>query len=73
METALGLKALGAGIAFGLAALSTGFAQSKIGSAAVGAISEKREVAGLVIGLLVIPELLVIFGFVIAILIMGAK
>ena len=66
-----GLKALGAGLAFGLAAISTGWAQSKIGSAAVGAITEKREIAGLVIGLLVIPELLVIFGFVVAILVKG--
>lgn len=68
----LGLKALGAGLAFGLAAIATGLAQSKIGSAAVGAITEKRDIAGLVIGLLVIPELLVIFGFVIAILIINA-
>lgn len=71
MDLTEGLKALGAGLAFGMAALSTGIAQSKIGSAAVGAITEKREVAGLVIGLLVIPELLVIFGFVVAILIKG--
>lgn len=69
----VGLKAIGAGVAFGFAAFSTGYAQSKIGSAAVGAIAEKREVAGLVIGLLVIPELVVIFGLVIAIMILGAK
>lgn len=73
MDIAVGLKALAAGLGFGLAAFATGLAQSKIGSAAVGAITEKREVAGLVIGLLVIPELLVIFGFVIAILILAAK
>ena len=66
-----GLKALGAALAFGLAAFSTGLAQARIGSAAVGAIAEKREVAGLVIGLLVIPELIVIFGFVISIIIVG--
>ena len=69
---AVGMKALAAAMAFGIAAVSTGFAQARIGSAAVGAIAEKREVAGLVIGLLVIPELIVIFGFVVSILVMNA-
>ncbi len=69
----IGVKALAAALAFGIAASSTAFAQAKIGSAAVGAIAEKREVAGLVIGLLVIPELIVIFGFVVSILVLGAK
>ena len=62
--------ALGAGIAIGLSALATGWAQARIGSAAVGAILEKPESLGTVIILLVIPETLVIFGFTIAILIL---
>ena len=62
--------ALGAGLAIGLSALATGWAQARIGAAAVGAILEKPESLGTVIILLVIPETLVIFGFTIAILIL---
>ncbi|HEY4686862.1 MAG TPA: hypothetical protein VIH20_01460 [Candidatus Subteraquimicrobiales bacterium] len=57
---------LGAGLAIGLAALGTGLAQSRIGSAGAGAIVEKPELAGLMIVLLAIPETVVILGFVIA-------
>ncbi|HLN79503.1 MAG: hypothetical protein WAV26_09110 [Candidatus Deferrimicrobium sp.] len=65
-----GLIALGAGLAIGLAALATGWAQARIGAAAVGALLEKPESLGTMIILLVIPETLVIFGFTIAILIL---
>lgn len=64
------MKALGAAIALGLGAFSTGFAQARIGSAAVGAITEKREIFGLVITLMALPELIVILAFVIALMIM---
>jgi len=70
--TELGLIAIGAGLAFGLGALATAFAQAKIGAAAIGAILEKPESFGTVLILLVIPETLVIFGFTIAILILFA-
>ena len=66
----IGLIAIGAGVAIGLAALGTGLAQARIGAAAVGAILEKPESLGTVLILLVIPETLVIFGFTVAILIM---
>ncbi|HEY7585731.1 MAG: ATPase [Deltaproteobacteria bacterium] len=66
----IGLIALGAGLAIGLCALATAWAQARIGAAAVGAILEKPESLGTVIILLVIPETLVIFGFTIAILIL---
>ena len=66
----VGLIALGAGLAIGLSALATAWAQARIGSAADGAILEKPESLGTVIILLVIPETLVIFGFTIAILIL---
>ncbi len=65
----VGLIAIGAGLAIGLAALGTGIAQAKIGAAAIGAILEKPESFVTVLILLVIPETLVIFGFTIAILI----
>lgn len=66
----IGLIAIGAGLAIGLAALGTALAQAKIGAAAVGAILEKPESLGTVLILLVIPETLVIFGFTVAILIL---
>ena len=65
-----GLIALAAGLAIGLSALATAWAQARIGAAAVGAILEKPESLGTVIILLVIPETLVIFGFTVAILIL---
>lgn len=66
----IGLIAIGAGLAIGLAALATALAQARIGAAGVGAILEKPESFGIVIILLVIPETIVIFGFTIAILIL---
>ena len=61
---------LGAGIAFGLGALGTGIAQSKIGAAGAGTIAEKPETFGLMIIIVAIPETLVILGFVVAAMIM---
>ena len=62
----LGLIAIGAAIAIGLAAIATGLAQARIGSAAVGAIAEKPELTGRAILLVAIPETLVILGFAVA-------
>ena len=64
MET--GLIAIGAGFAVGLAALATGYAQARIGAAAMGLIAEKPELAGRAILLVAIPETLVILGFAVA-------
>lgn len=61
---------IGAGIAFGLGALGTGIAQSKIGAAGAGTIAEKPETFGLMIILVAIPETLVILGFVVSTMIM---
>lgn len=62
----IGLIALGAGLAVGLAALATGLAQARIGAAAMGLIAEKPELAGRAILLVAIPETLVILGFAVA-------
>lgn len=62
----IGLIALGAGLAIGLAALATGFAQARIGAAAMGALAERPELAGRAILLVAIPETLVILGFAVA-------
>ena len=66
-----GLVAIGAGLAIGLTALGAGIAEKEIGAAAVGAMAEKEEVFGKGLILTVIPETLVIFGLVVAILIMN--
>ena len=66
----LGLIAIGAGLAVGLSALGTGYAQSRIGAAGIGAIAEKPELTGRVILLLAIPETLVILGFAVAAMVM---
>jgi V/A-type H+/Na+-transporting ATPase subunit K len=61
-----GLIAIGAGLAVGLSALATGYAQARIGAAAMGLIAEKPELAGRAILLVAIPETLVILGFAVA-------
>jgi V/A-type H+-transporting ATPase subunit K len=65
-----GLLAVGAGLAVGLAAIGAGIAQARIGSAGIGAMSEKPELTGRVLLLVAIPETLVIIGFVVAAMIM---
>jgi V/A-type H+-transporting ATPase subunit K len=61
-----GLLGIGAGIAVGLAAIGTGYAQARIGSAGIGAMTEKPEMIGRVILMVAIPETLVILGFAVA-------
>jgi len=63
-------KAIGAALAVGLSAIGTAWAQGKIGASAIAAILEKRELTGIMIVLVAIPETMVILGFVVAILIM---
>ncbi len=64
------LASIGAGLAILGGAVGTGIAQSAIGSAGLGLIAEKPEEMGKVLLFLVLPETLLIFGFVISILIM---
>lgn len=65
-----GMKALGAALAIGISALAAAIAEKDIGAAAVGAMAEKEElfVKGLI--MTVLPETIVLFGFVIAYLIL---
>jgi V/A-type H+-transporting ATPase subunit K len=65
-----GLVAIGAGLAVGLAGIGSGVAEKDIGAAAVGAIAEDRTFFGQGLIFTVIPETIVIFGLVIAILLM---
>ncbi|MFN8472551.1 MAG: ATPase [Anaerolineae bacterium] len=62
----VGLIAIGAALAVGLAALATAFAQARIGSAAMGALAEKRDLFGPSLILVAIPETMVILGFAVA-------
>lgn len=62
----LGLIAIGAGLAVGLAGIGTGYAQGRIGSASAGAIAEKPELTGTMILLVAIPETVLILGFAVA-------
>ena len=68
VDTALGFIAIGAGLAVGLAGIGTGMAQKDIGAAAVGAITEDPKMLGKALMFMVLPETIVIFGLVIAIL-----
>ena len=69
--TEVGLIAIGASLALGVSAIAAAWAESNIGTAAIGAISEKESLFGKALILTVIPETIVIFGMVIAILILG--
>ena len=67
----IGLVALAAGLTMAGAAIGTGLAESAIGAAAVGAMVEKEELFGKALILTVIPETIIIFGLVVAILVLG--
>ncbi|MBO4357959.1 MAG: ATPase [Candidatus Methanomethylophilaceae archaeon] len=67
-DEAVGFIAIGAGLAVGLAGMGTGLAQKDIGAAAVGAITEDPKMLGKALMFMVLPETIVIFGLVIAIL-----
>ena len=64
-------KALAAGMAMGFSALGAGYAQAKIGSAGAGTLAERPEVSIWIITLQALPEVIVLLGFVSAILISG--
>ena len=67
-EVGSGLVAIGAGLAVGLAGIGSGIAEASIGAAAVGAMAEDEKLFGKGLILTVIPETIVIFGLVVAIL-----
>ena len=71
LTTAGGLLGIGAGLALGLGAIGTGLAQQQIIPAVMGAITEDPKMLGKGIFLILLPETLVIFGFAIAMLLMG--
>ncbi len=67
----LAWKAIAAALAVGITGFCTSYAQARIGAAGAGAIAEKPEVAGMVLALEALPELIVVLGFVVAAMITG--
>ncbi len=63
IDTQTGI-AIGAGIAIGSTAIATAWAQKSIGSAAMGVMAERPESSGKTLLFLVIPETIIILGFV---------
>lgn len=64
------LAAIGAGIAMLGGAFATAIAQSAIGSAGLGLVAEKPDEYGRALLFLVLPETILVFSFVVAILIL---
>lgn len=57
--------------AFGLGALAAGYAIAHVGSAAMGAVAEKPEIASQALIFIALAEGLVVFGFITALMILG--
>ncbi len=70
-DEAQGLVAMAAALTVLGTGLATAWAEKVIGAASVGAIAEKPELFGRVLPLVVIPETIVIFGLIIAFLLLG--
>ncbi|OGS46405.1 MAG: hypothetical protein A3K66_04250 [Euryarchaeota archaeon RBG_16_67_27] len=70
-ESAQGMVALSAALTILGTGVATAWAEKVIGAASVGALAEKPELFGRVLPLVVIPETIVIFGLIIAFLMLG--
>ncbi|MEW6329666.1 MAG: ATPase [Candidatus Micrarchaeota archaeon] len=68
LEGEMAAIALASSIAMAGGALATAWAQATIGSSAMGVIAEKPEEANKLLVYLALPETIVIFAFVVAIL-----
>jgi len=64
-------KYISAAGAMAVSAIMAGFAQAKIGTAAAGTLAERPEVATMLIVLQALPEIIVLLGFVSALIISG--
>ena len=65
------VKTLGAAFAMGISAMAAGYAQARIGSAGQGTLAERPEERVFVLTLTALPEVIVLLGFVMAILLNG--
>lgn len=66
-----GLAYLSAALAVGLACIASSYAVARIGSAGLGAVSEKPELMGRVLIFLGLAEGIAIYGLIIAIMILN--
>ena len=62
---------MAAALAFGFGALGAGIGIANVGAAAMGAVSEKPELAGQALIFIALAEGLVVFGFITALIILG--
>lgn len=62
---------IAAAIAFGFGAIGAGIAIGNVGSAAMGAIGEKPEIASQALIFVALAEGVVVFGFITALMILG--
>jgi V/A-type H+/Na+-transporting ATPase subunit K len=62
---------IGAALAVGLACIGSGYAVSRIGSAGIGAITEKPELMGKTLVFLGLAEGIAIYGLIIAVMILN--
>lgn len=60
--------AIGAGIAMGISALAAGWSQGTLGSSALGVVAERPEFEKNILIYIVLPEVLAVFGFLVAVL-----
>jgi V/A-type H+/Na+-transporting ATPase subunit K len=67
----MGLAYIGAGLSVGLACIGSAYAVARIGSAAIGAVSEKPELMGRTLVILGLAEGIAIYGLIIAIMILN--
>ncbi|VVC03172.1 Membrane-associated ATPase C chain [Candidatus Bilamarchaeum dharawalense] len=66
--TSEGGLAIGAGIAMGLSALAAAWSQGTLGAAALGTVAERPEMEKNILIYIVLPEVLAVFGFLVAVL-----
>jgi V/A-type H+/Na+-transporting ATPase subunit K len=66
-----GAIAIAAGLAMGISALAAAWSQGSMGSAAMGTVAERPELESKMIVYIVLPEILALFGFVVAFLLLS--
>ena len=64
----IGGIAIGAGLAIGLGAVGAGISQGALGSSALGIVAERPEFEKNILIYIVLPEVLAVFGFLVAVL-----
>ncbi len=66
-----GLIAIAVGITMAGAAIATAWAEKAVGAAAVGAMAENEKLFGKGLAFMVLPETIIVFGLLIAFVLLG--